>query len=51
MTQRALSTEKDSFSSVNYISTKFPSIEDFSSSLNLEAYLKAIDRCQSLNSE
>ena len=41
MTRRALSTEKDSFSSINYISTKFPSIKDFSSSLNLEIYLKA----------
>ncbi len=42
MTKRTLSTEKDSFSSVNYISTKFPSIEDFSSSLNFKTYLEAI---------
>ena len=42
MTQRALSTEKDSISSVNDISTKFSSIEDYSSLLNLETYLEAI---------
>ncbi len=50
MTQRALSTEKDRFSSVNDISTKFPSIEDFSSSLNLETYLEAIGQAESLAS-
>ncbi len=48
MTKRTLSTEKDSFSSVNYISTKFPSIEDFPSSLNLKTYLEAIGQAESL---
>ena len=48
MTQRALSTEKDGFSSINYMSTKFHSIEEFSSSLNLETCLKAIGEAESL---